>query len=247
MNRMDQQSSRSAVEPDSLPPALMSDPAKSPRKHPPTRQVNRISWGHRLLLTPVWILLQCWLRTLRIRVRPDDLQRIQDLREPTLILLWHNELISAGYIYRRWRRARPMAALISASKDGAWLEAFFSLAGLKAVRGSSSFRGRESLRELLDLAKQGYDLGITPDGPRGPCYDFKPGAALLAKKAGLRVLLVHSHYTRAWRARSWDGFFIPLPFSSLTVTCQWWQPPPGIKDLREIQDHLAESLRRLKK
>lgn len=212
----------------------------------PTRQVNRVSVIRRILLWPFWMFIQGWLLTLRIRVQPEDLARVTDLREPTLILFWHNELISAGYLYRRWRRARPMAGLISASKDGAWLESFFALAGIRAVRGSSSFRGREALRELLARAAEGCDVAITPDGPRGPRYDCKPGAALLAKMAGCRVLLVHSHYESAWRARSWDGFFIPKPFSRLILRSVWWKPAREEWSLEEIRQDLNRQLMALK-
>ena len=51
-------------------------------------------------------------------------------------------------IYRRYRRGRPMYALVSASKDGAWLDAFFSLIGRQTVRGTSNKLGREAATAL---------------------------------------------------------------------------------------------------
>ena len=110
--------------------------------------------------------------------------------------------------------------MISASGDGAWLAAFFRLCGLHSVRGSSSWRGKAALKALVAKAAQGHDIAITPDGPRGPCYDFKPGALLAARLAKAPVVLLGMRFSRAWRLSSWDGLYLPRPFSRVRVTGQ---------------------------
>ena len=62
------------------------------------------------------------------------------------------------------------------------------------------------------------DVGITPDGSRGPKYQAKPGAMAVAKITKAPVLLLSFEYTHALRLKSWDGFVIPFPFSSVKVT-----------------------------
>jgi lysophospholipid acyltransferase (LPLAT)-like uncharacterized protein len=139
---------------------------------------------------------------------------------PTLFVLWHNRLFVAAELSRRLRPSRPLHGLVSTSKDGAWLSAFFESAGLRVVRGSSSRGGREAAAGLVEVLRAGHDAGITPDGPRGPAYVCKPGAVVVARRARARVLLVGLHYESAWAVGSWDRFQIPLPFSRFQLRAQ---------------------------
>jgi lysophospholipid acyltransferase (LPLAT)-like uncharacterized protein len=109
---------------------------------------------------------------------------------------------------------------VSASQDGAWLTAFFALAGLRTVRGSSSRMGREAAAALVEMLREGHDVGITPDGPRGPRYEVKPGAVIVARRARAPLLLVGGEFTSAWRLRSWDRFYVPVPFSRVRMRCE---------------------------
>ena len=166
------------------------------------------------------MLLHLWGMTLRFNVRPEDLKNYLENREPLTIVLWHNRLFLASEIHRRYRRGRSVYALVSASQDGAWLTAFFSYAGLRAVRGSSSRMGREAANALIDTLRAGYDVGITPDGPRGPCYDFKPGCVIVARRTGSPMMLIGGEFESAWRLRSWDRFYVPKPFSRVRMRCE---------------------------
>jgi lysophospholipid acyltransferase (LPLAT)-like uncharacterized protein len=65
--------------------------------------------------------------------------------------------------------------------------------------------------------KDGSDLGVTIDGPRGPRYVAKPGAAYLARKSGNPVVPFNVSVKRKWVMRSWDRFEVPLPFSRAVV------------------------------
>ena len=65
---------------------------------------------------------------------------------------------------------------------------------------------------------QGWLVGITPDGPRGPRYHLNPGLVKLAQLTGGAVLPIHVNYSRFWRLKSWDGFMIPKPFSPVEIT-----------------------------
>lgn len=139
---------------------------------------------------------------------------------PVAIVLWHNRLFLAAEIVRRYRQGRPAYALVSASKDGAWLTAFFSLAGMRTVRGSSSRLGREAATALVDVLKAGFDVGITPDGPRGPIYELKPGSIIVARRTKAPMLLVGAEFESAWQLNSWDRFVIPKPFSRVRMRCE---------------------------
>ena len=45
----------------------------------------------------------------------------------------------------------------------------------------SKRRSSQSVRELIRVVRKGNDVGITPDGSRGPIYEAKPGAILLVE------------------------------------------------------------------
>lgn len=157
--------------------------------------------------------------SLRFETSPEDYRRYTKKDEPVAIVLWHNRLFLSAEIVRRFREGRPAYALVSASQDGAWLTAFFSAAGLHTVRGSSSRLGREAATALVDVLRSGNDIGVTPDGPRGPCYEVKPGAVIVARRTRSPLLLVGAEFESAWRLRSWDRFYVPKPFSRVRMRC----------------------------
>jgi len=109
--------------------------------------------------------------------------------------------------------AAGIAALVSASKDGGLLTAILECFDVQPVRGSSSRRGPQALLELTTWAERGYDLAITPDGPRGPRYQVQDGVMSLAQVTGLPIVPFSYYLNWKWQANSWDRFQIPLPFS----------------------------------
>lgn len=209
----------SATTPPLNPPA-----ETSPATRQPDGSVKAVTGWRRVLLWPFGWLLRLWGRSLRMEVSATDLRNYTKNDQPVAIVLWHNRLFLAAEIVRRYRQGRPAFALVSASQDGAWLTAFFSLVGLRTVRGSSSRLGREAATALVEMLRQGYDVGITPDGPRGPCYELKPGAVIVARRTGAPVLLVGAEFASTWRLRSWDRFHLPRPFSRVRMRCEIIEP-----------------------
>jgi lysophospholipid acyltransferase (LPLAT)-like uncharacterized protein len=181
---------------------------------------HEISGWRRAVLWPFGLLIRLWGMSLRFETSPDDLRAYTKKDEPVAIILWHNRLFLAAEIVRRFREGRTPYALVSASQDGAWLTAFFSLAGLRTVRGSSSRLGREAATALVETLRAGNDIGITPDGPRGPCYELKPGSVIVARRTRAPMLLVGGEFKSAWRLRSWDRFYVPKPFSRVRMRCE---------------------------
>ena len=186
----------------------------------PAAEVKAISGWRQALLWPLGLLVRLWGMTLRFEASPEDLRNWTKKDEPVAIVLWHNRLFLSAEIVRRYRQGRPVYALVSASQDGAWLTAFFAAAGLRTVRGSSSRMGREAATALVDVLRAGHDVGITPDGPRGPCYELKPGALIVTRRTRTPVLIVGGEFESAWRLRSWDRFYIPRPFSRVRMRCE---------------------------
>jgi lysophospholipid acyltransferase (LPLAT)-like uncharacterized protein len=181
--------------------------------------VHEVGGWRRVVLWPLATLLRWWARSLRLEADEATLRLLTYAERPAAIVIWHNRLILSPEIFRRYRTARPVHGLVSASKDGAWLAAFYRLIGLVPVRGSSSKLGREAARELIECLRDGNDVGITPDGPRGPCYEVKPGTVVVTRRTRAPMVLVGAEFSCAWRLRSWDRFYLPAPFSSVHMRC----------------------------
>jgi lysophospholipid acyltransferase (LPLAT)-like uncharacterized protein len=203
---------------------------------PDERPVHRLPLGRRLAVAPLALLFRLWARSLRISTGPEE-DRLVAVDRPTLFILWHNRLFVAAELARRFRGGRPMCGLISASRDGGWLAAFYAAAGVKPVRGSSSRLGREGASALIEELRAGSDGGITPDGPRGPVYILKPGALTVVRRTGARLCLVGIDFERSWRLPSWDGFHLPRPFSGTRMRLE--------EVASDALDDLEEAARRL--
>ena len=161
---------------------------------------------------------------------------------PVIYSVWHNRLVLSTTAYHHFVRKRNpsagMAAMVSASRDGGFLAAILECFKVQPVRGSSSRRGPQALLELTTWAERGYDLALTPDGPRGPCYSVQEGVMSLAQVTGLPIIPFSYHLSWKLRARSWDRFQIPLPFSR----CEMVVGKP-IRVPREASDAERENLR----
>jgi len=194
------------------PPSTTSDPHS---------QVQHISGWRRLVMWPFALLVRSWIATLRLDETEPDVTNFTKCDQPVAMVLWHNRLFLAALIFRRYRKGRPMYALVSASKDGAWLDAFFSLIGLQTVRGSSHKLGREAATALVEVLRDSKDVGITPDGPKGPIYEVKPGALIVTRRTKTPILLIGAEFASAWRLRkAWDKFYLPKPFSRVRMRCE---------------------------
>lgn len=189
-----------------------------------SESINEVHGWRRLLVWLLTGLLRVWGRTLRMEADAETLARLTYSDKPAAIVVWHNRLFLSAEIFRRYRFKRRVYGLVSASKDGAWLAAFYHMIGLIPVRGSSSNHGREAARALIEKVQEGHDFGITPDGPRGPMYVLDPGVLVVTRRGDAAIVLVGAQFGPAWRLRSWDRFYIPWPFSRIRMRCTVLQP-----------------------
>ena len=89
--------------------------------------------------------------------------------------------------------------------------------GGEVIRGSSSHTGARALRDYYQaLAHDGISPAITPDGPRGPPWKFKPGAILLSQLSQRPIIPMAYAASRAWKIK-WDRFVIPMPFARIAI------------------------------
>lgn len=171
-------------------------------------------------------------------------------RHPSFIpVLWHqHQLFCARWLVGQRERGVKPGFLISPSVDGEIGAMLVDRAGGVAIRGSSSHTGAKALRDFYEaLVKQGVSPIITPDGPRGPPWVFKPGAILLAQMSGRPMLPMAYAASRAILFH-WDRFVIPLPFSKVVVAIGEPRYVPrtmDAKSLEALQVEMAGTLRSL--
>jgi lysophospholipid acyltransferase (LPLAT)-like uncharacterized protein len=150
---------------------------------------------------------------------------------------WHRRLVMAPLGYPFVRRGqdggrRGVAILSSDSKDEEISAAIWRHVRIHAVRGSASHGGgAQGLAKMIQAVRSGWDLGITPDGPRGPKFEVKPGAIAVARKTRAWVVPVTVAYSSAWELGTWDAMLFPRPFSKVAVLYgEPYQVPERMED-----------------
>lgn len=126
---------------------------------------------------------------------------------------WHCTMLIPAYIGVN----TDIQVLVSKHSDGEYIAQVAKRLGLGIIRGSTTRGGAKAVRELVDKARTGYSLAITPDGPRGPRFHFQMGCIFLSKRTGLPIIPVAVGLSRYWELPSWDKFRIPKPFSRALV------------------------------
>ena len=121
---------------------------------------------------------------------------------------WHDQLLLMVKSFP----AQRVQVLISSSKDGEIIARTLHYFGVQAVRGSSTRGGQSALKKMIALGNGSEDLVITPDGPKGPRHQLKPGVVQLARLSGRPVFPLVFACSRGHRFNSWDRFLLPFPF-----------------------------------
>ncbi|MBI4377252.1 MAG: lysophospholipid acyltransferase family protein [Elusimicrobia bacterium] len=153
--------------------------------------------------------------TSKIRVLHDERRAALRKKDQRFIYaFWHNRQAFFTYSHR----GDPLSVLVSRSRDGDIVAKVMDLSRIGSCRGSSSRGAVAGLREMMAVLEAGQDLGITPDGPRGPAREVKSGALFLAQKLGVPILPTTNAISRKLvLKRSWDQYQVPLPFGKACI------------------------------
>lgn len=178
----------------------------------------------------------------RIRTEHEERWRpLYEARRPHVFLLWHEVLLPLLWHHRR----QDIAIVVSENRDGQYLADFAVSLGYRAVRGSSSRGAARALLGAVRELQSGRAVAFTPDGPRGPRRELKPGVVAAAQRGGGVIVPIHARADRAWRLDSWDRFLIPKPAARITIAYgRPFEVEPGdgalAKGLTEAGVRLAE-------
>jgi hypothetical protein len=193
------------------------------------------------------------LLRLTLRVRWENEAVVRELvgKDQRIILtFWHRRLVMMplSYPFRRLDakgERRGVAILSSDSKDGERSVGTWRWFGIHAVRGTAAEDGAKALVRMIRAVREGWDFGITPDGPRGPLRKLKPGVLALARKSGAWVVPVCVAYSRAWQLKTWDTMLVPKPFSRVVVRYGTPFQVPAGSDEDGLRSELENALNNL--
>jgi len=169
--------------------------------------------AERALLAVIPPLAHAWLRLLGVTMRvsfegKEDFEAVR-ARGRYILAFWHSRFLMMPWSYPDGR----IVVLVSRHRDAEMLVRTLRGFRLAFARGSTTEGGAAGLRALLRYVEDGYDVGVAPDGPRGPRRRVQPGVVLVARLSGLPVVPVGFSARPARRLRSWDRTLLPRPFA----------------------------------
>jgi lysophospholipid acyltransferase (LPLAT)-like uncharacterized protein len=173
---------------------------------------TRVGWRFRAVgFVGAWFL-RALRASLRVRHHGEATIRAWEKEERRFILaFWHRHILLMPWGYRGSR----ISVLVSRSRDGEYIVQTVRRLGIEPSRGSSSRAGASGMLSLVRLARAGWDIAFTPDGPRGPAREVKPGVIAGAALTALPIVPVAYAASRERHLASWDRTVLPLPFASI--------------------------------
>lgn len=135
--------------------------------------------------------------------------------ETFILTMWHGDLLMQPLNYRNFKKNGNVKVIVSEHADGETIRKVVEYLGVGALSGSSTRGGAKALLGAIKSIKNGIDVAITPDGPKGPIYEIADGIVLIAQKTGAKILSFSSEPSSYWRFNSWDKFIVPKPFGKI--------------------------------
>jgi lysophospholipid acyltransferase (LPLAT)-like uncharacterized protein len=221
-----------------------------------TRGNRRLTRGrlllYRVAVVIAWYLVRFFWATCRVQATPGLERARAAVRESRSVIpvYWHQHMLFGVRALLDMRDdGLRIGFLISPSVDGTAPALLVGKIGGHVIRGSSTHTGARALRDYYEtIVKQEISPALTPDGPKGPLHEFKPGAVMLSQLTGKPILPVSVAASHVFRFPTWDRFELPLPFSRVVIA--YGEPvkmPRGIdaESLARLQQEMAGRLRAL--
>lgn len=178
------------------------------------KKVTAFIYDHVIPRGGLW-LVKAIAATYRVRiVDPENESQFIENGEGLVYASWHQRFFP-GIAFFASRK--PIAIMISQSRDGEYISRIVDVLGWLPVRGSSSRGGPEALNRLKNLSATGYRIGHIVDGPRGPHGVIKPGLLSIAQHAEIPIVPTITSGQKTWVFNSWDRFMVPKPFSRVII------------------------------
>jgi lysophospholipid acyltransferase (LPLAT)-like uncharacterized protein len=175
----------------------------------------------------------------------EKLESMRAVRQNFIMAFWHGRIFMATYYFRN----QGIVVMTSRNRDGEYIARVIKRFGYGAARGSSTRGSHGAAGAILRTLERGNDVGFTMDGPRGPRYVAKRGAAFIARKSGRPVLPFSVSAEKKWVVKSWDLFQIPKPFSRAVVLIGdpiYIDASASEQEMRIVENEIQQSLDELR-
>lgn len=181
-------------------------------------------------------------------------------KQPMILCMWHHSLMMMPFVVVKAKKTEPSfntMTLASKHGDGRFVSAIMSKFGFINIAGSTQNNNKGGIRKAsrgIDLVnfrkifqglKNGLNLAITPDGPRGPKCKINSHIAAISKIAGVPLLAASCVVSRNKKLRTWDEFRIPLPFSRIVYAFEdfiWVAKDASEEDTAKVNKLLEEKI-----
>ncbi len=164
---------------------MTNDPSATPL--PKQAVLTRVTNALKVAVVPPvgYHVIRLLSRTMTLHVEgAEHLSRRFAQGKRVILAFWHAQQLMMPLAFP----GLEAHVLISQHRDGELIRRIVARFGLEAVRGSSTRGGAEAFRKLIRLGRSGYNLVLTPDGPKGPRQIAKVGVVQLARATGLPIV-----------------------------------------------------------
>jgi lysophospholipid acyltransferase (LPLAT)-like uncharacterized protein len=144
----------------------------------------------------------------------EHLERARAMSSQVVFAFWHGRLLVLSYSHRH----RDIQVLASEHPDGDLMGRTITWLGFGHRKGSTTRGGARALRELSSVLRDGLNVGLTIDGPRGPRGVVRQGTIELSRVTGSAVVPITNAARPRRLMRSWDRFQIPYPFARIVIS-----------------------------
>ncbi|MCM8534190.1 MAG: lysophospholipid acyltransferase family protein [Lentisphaeraceae bacterium] len=174
---------------------------------------------YKILFFFVILFVKTWLKTLRVKmIDPRGVNKGQP-EQNFVAVMWHNRIFVASPLFHVAIRKNTYG-MASRSKDGQIISDTLGAFKINTLRGSASKKGKSKggaavLIACIKVLKEGHNISVTPDGPRGPKYEVQPGAIVASIKSKVPVQPFSMNCHNCWTLKSWDKLQLPKPFSKV--------------------------------
>jgi hypothetical protein len=196
----------------------------------------------RSLATTLVPILGSWLIRFLYLTNKKEFHTNNPLPDENIIYAcWHGDLMMFIHSYLKYKKTPHVKAIVSSHFDGSLIAGTMQKFGIKVISGSSNKNAARVLIQAIKALKEGYDIGITPDGPRGPRHEVATGIISMVEKTAKKVILVEIRPESYWQLSSWDKFVIPKPFGTIHF---YYSDPLELKgmELEEARELIKRGL-----
>lgn len=163
-------------------------------------------------------IIKCVMHTIYITCKKEYLLPKKEIPSPSVWVAWHGQIIMVPYVYKKLQpKLAKMHIIVSEHLHGDFaINIYKRYIDFGFIRGSSRKGAIKALISAIEKIKMGDNVGITPDGPKGPVHTISDGAIIVAQKCDVPVIALGWKASRYWQLKSWDEARIPKPFSTIT-------------------------------